>query len=40
MNEPELVMSEQINNNLGNTLRHGLLNALIFAHLELLRRAF
>lgn len=29
MNAPQLVMSEQINNNRGNTLRHGILNALI-----------
>lgn len=33
MNEPQLMMSEQINNNSGNTLRHGILNALIFAEL-------
>lgn len=33
MNEPQLVMSEQINNNSGNTLRHGMSDALIFAKL-------
>lgn len=42
MNEPHLMMSEQINSNSGNTLRCGMLNALIFAKLvfQLLGRAF
>lgn len=33
MNEPQLVMSEQINSNSGNTQRHGMSDALIFAKL-------
>lgn len=33
MNEPQLEMSEQINNNSGNTLRRVKSNALIFTRL-------
>lgn len=42
MNEPQLMMSKQINSNSGTTLRYGMLNALIFAELvfQLLGRAF